>query len=102
MSRPSEGFAELRGLLDALCEESITDGQLRRLEEILLNDPEAEAYYVQYLGFFADLGRHFRAAPVAAERSLRHRLGDEAADTVPPAPVTVADRPPRRTRRLWG
>jgi hypothetical protein len=53
---------ELRGLLDALCEETITPDQMRRLEEILLQHPEAEAYYVQYLSQYADLARHFSAA----------------------------------------
>jgi hypothetical protein len=108
MNRPSEEFTELRALLDALCEESITADQLRRLEELLLTDPQAEAYYVQYLSFFADLGRHVAGRPVAAERSVRHRAGDEAADVTPaqPAPVATADRPTRSARRsrrgLWG
>lgn len=104
MNRPSGESAELRALLDALCEESIADDQLRRLEELILTDPQAEAYYIQYLSFFADVGWHFAGPPVAAERSLRHRLGDDAADVRParPAPVAVAERPRRSRRGLWG
>jgi hypothetical protein len=58
---PFAEMSELRSLLDALCEETITPDQMRRLEEILLQHPEAEAYYVQYLSQYADLARHFSA-----------------------------------------
>ena len=34
-------FAELRSLLDALCEESISAEQVRRLEELVLSHPDA-------------------------------------------------------------
>jgi hypothetical protein len=73
---------ELRGLLDALCEETITPEQTRRLEEIVLRSPEAEAFYVQYVSQYADLIRHFAAlaAPAAdapkakkARRPVRRR-----------------------------
>jgi hypothetical protein len=50
---------ELRELLDALVEESIALDQMRRLEALVLNHPEAEAFYVQYVSMAADLGRHF-------------------------------------------
>jgi hypothetical protein len=53
--------AELLRLLDALCEESISLEQMRRLEEVLLSNPQAEAFYVQYMNQFADLRRHFTA-----------------------------------------
>ena len=75
MSAPFDGFAELRTLLDALCEESITPEQFRRLEELLLTHPEAEAYYVQFMGLYAALGRHFTAPPGLAAQSLRERVG---------------------------
>jgi hypothetical protein len=68
MSMPYEPD-ELRELLDALVEESITLEQGRRLEALVLNHPEAEAFYVQYMGMVADLGRHFagdKAATVSA------------------------------------
>ena len=55
MTPPCPHFKELQRLLDALCEEAITAGQMRRLEELLLGQPEAEAFYVQYIGMHADL-----------------------------------------------
>jgi len=65
---------ELRGLLDALVEESITPEQIRRLEALVLKQPEAEAFYVQYLSMVADLGRQFgraegRKAPVGVAQT---------------------------------
>jgi hypothetical protein len=57
MAQPFPDFDELQGLLDALCEESLTGEQMGRLEGLLLGHPEAEAYYVQYLALHADLTR---------------------------------------------
>ena len=57
---------ELRALLNALCEETITPEQVRRIEELVLSRPEAEAFYVQYVGLHADLVRHFRGLPEPA------------------------------------
>jgi hypothetical protein len=70
---PLHDLSELRTLLDALCEETITDEQVRRLEELVLNHPEAEAYYVQAMSQHADLVSHFAALPVPAEHALRAR-----------------------------
>jgi hypothetical protein len=102
MTRPDPEFAELRALLEALCEESITAEQLRRLEGLILERPEAEAYYVQYLSLHADLVSHFGVLPARAEQSVRARVGAE-----PPggqrgaAPKAPPGR--RRARRLlWG
>ena len=79
-------LAELRSLLDALCEESISAEQLRRLEELVLSHPDAEAYYVQYMNLYADLSRAKHAKPV---REPAH---------------AVKAAPPSRRRRLlaWG
>ncbi|HEV8063101.1 MAG TPA: LamG-like jellyroll fold domain-containing protein [Gemmataceae bacterium] len=63
MIGPIPEETELQGLLDALCEGSIAPDQMRRLEEILLANPHAEAYYVQYMSQFADLRRHFNKLP---------------------------------------
>jgi hypothetical protein len=70
---PLHDLSELRTLLDSLCEETITDEQVRRLEELVLAHPEAEAYYVQYMSQHADLVSHFAALPVPAEQTLRAR-----------------------------
>ncbi len=87
----SDDLSELRGLLDALCEETITAEQMRRLEEILHQHPEAEAYYVQYLSQYADLARHFTAT--AAQMRRRLAVAEKAGET--PAPRK------RRRRSTW-
>jgi hypothetical protein len=61
-------FAELRSLLDALCEGSITAEQAQRLESLVLAHPEGEAHYVQYMQMFADLGRRFAGAPAPKQQ----------------------------------
>jgi hypothetical protein len=63
-----QAYPELIELLDALCEESITAEQSRRLEELVLAHPEAEAYYVQHMAFYADLSRHFGVVPLKDEQ----------------------------------
>ena len=55
MTPESPIIAELKPLLDALCEESISPDQMKRLEELVLNHPEAEAHYIQFMSFYADL-----------------------------------------------
>src|SRR5262249_45654048 len=55
-------------------EESITAAQVRRLEELVLAHPEAEAYYVQYRSLYADLSRHFAVLPATPEESPRDHL----------------------------
>ncbi|HEY7424913.1 MAG TPA: LamG-like jellyroll fold domain-containing protein [Gemmataceae bacterium] len=71
MMRPFEHFEELRVLLDALCEETIGAEQVRRLEELVLAHPEAEAYYVQSMSLHADLLDHFRVLPLRLPAALR-------------------------------
>jgi hypothetical protein len=99
MSEPLHDLSELRGLLDALCEETITPDQVARLEELVLRHPEAEAFYVQYMGLYADLARHFVAAPATTEQSLWERLRGAR-----PAPAEARPSAGRRRRRgaLWG
>jgi ferric-dicitrate binding protein FerR (iron transport regulator) len=108
MTHPFDAFAELRDLLDALCEEAITPEQVRRLEELVLAHPEAEAYYVQYMALYADLDRHFSVLPATTEQALRDRLGAGLADNrgKQSSQATTETRPidARRRRRLgrWG
>ena len=58
MTPESPVIAELQPLLDALVEECITPEQLRRLEELVLMHPEAEAHYIRFTTFYADLIGH--------------------------------------------
>jgi hypothetical protein len=66
MTRPFQDFVELCALLDALCEESCTPEQIRRLEELIRAHPQAEAYYIQYMNFHANLAHHFRVNAAAS------------------------------------
>jgi hypothetical protein len=101
-------FAELQALLDALCEESITPEQVRRLEELVLTRPEAEAYYVQYLSLQADLVGHTGVLPAPAEQVLRARVRavHPGVEPQPAAPGEVGPPPPPARRRprllFWG
>jgi hypothetical protein len=99
MNPESPVIAELRQLLDALCEEVITPEQQQRLEELVLNHPEAEAFYVQFMSFYADLIRSVTGAPVDVPAA-------PSAPTAPPAGVPVpptgaVPEPPRRNARRW-
>jgi hypothetical protein len=90
MSRSTQDYTELRSLIDAVCEESITAEQMERLQYVLLTHPEAEVYYVQYMTLHADLCHSFSTAP----RSARSAVGDVA-----PAAPTVKDTVPASRRR---
>jgi hypothetical protein len=98
-------LAELRSLLDALCEEAITAEQVKRLEALVLAYPAAEAYYVQYMSLFAGLCRHFAGVASPTQQSLLNHL--EAAPTKAVVPGPGCPRPVspwyRRRRVLaWG
>ena len=99
MIPPIPELAELQTLLDALCEESITPEQVRRLEELVRTHPAAEAFYVQYLSFYADLIGHFGVLPAMTTGALRERL------SAAPSQRELGlhqDRPaPRRSRWFW-
>jgi hypothetical protein len=82
MTRPFENMDELRTLLNALCEEKITAEQVRRLEELVLAHPEAEAFYVQYMSTFADLSGRFGGLPMRAEHAMRDRIEGNVAVAV--------------------
>src|SRR5262245_11721280 len=84
---------ELEALLNALCEDSITPEQVRRLEELIVAHPGAEAHYVQYMSLVADLSRHFATAPPQTEQVIREKV--ESAQ-----PVTERARP-AHARRTW-
>jgi hypothetical protein len=102
MTPPPREFAELRELLHALCEESITAEQVRRLEELVLAHPEAEAYYVQYMSLHADLVGRYSAPPVRAGQSLRDRVGAAASGPGTAAAETGGGKGRSRRRRLFG
>jgi len=87
-----EGFDELRELLHALCEESITPEQMQRLERLVLEHPDAEAYYVQYMGLQADLVGHVGVPVARTEQSLLGYVGGARSGRT---------KPPHRNGRGW-
>jgi alpha-2-macroglobulin-like protein len=104
-------IAELQPLLDALCEESITPEQLRRLEELVLMHPEAEAHYIQFMSFYADLIGHVAglpqpkanppAKPQAASHASAEPLVPSQARTSPNRSPDKQENPMRRTGIRW-
>jgi hypothetical protein len=66
-TRPGPEFpdGELLTLLDAVCDETATAEQVRRLEDRIRADPAVEALFVQYLGQWANVRRHFARSPAA-------------------------------------
>src|SRR5262249_30926898 len=95
MTEPLD-FAELRRLIDALCDEQITAEQMERLQAILLAHTEAEAYYVQYMSLFADLTCHFAGSHTQDQAQSRER--QRAGATPPLAHARGSDR----GRRILG
>lgn len=55
MTNRHRKFAELTTLIEALCENRITPGQVALLEEIVLNDAEARRYYLDYIDLHGSL-----------------------------------------------
>jgi hypothetical protein len=98
MTPESPILAELKTLLDALCEETISAEQMARLEELVLAHPEAEQHYVRFMSFHADLigtiaGLPERALPAESSRhtpseSSRHTPCAVAADGTRSVPTT--------------
>jgi hypothetical protein len=85
---------ELRALMDALCEESISEQQMKRLEELVLEYPEAEAYYVQTMNLHAGLVRHFGHFPAAIQQSLVYRASADRSQA-------QADHSCAQSESLW-
>jgi hypothetical protein len=106
MTPESPIINELKALLDALCEESITPDELKRLEALVLEHPEAEAYYVRFMGLYADLLSHVAGLP---QRAVGHAAPDQlpVAEPLPIEPVAVPraadtkEKPMKRFRIRW-
>lgn len=67
MNSPYLPPEELLRLLGGLADEGLTDDQERRLAEILRDDPEARAYYLDYLSMATSLQWEYAAAAAAGE-----------------------------------
>jgi hypothetical protein len=96
MTPDSPVIAELRPLLDALCDQTITPEQLQHLEELVLTHPEAEAFYVQYMSFAADVARAAARLPRPAQQAAKS--SENATAPTEPRPATDAARAVKRWR----
>jgi hypothetical protein len=91
--------AELRPILDAVCEDAATPEQFKRLEELVLAHPEAEAFYVRFMGFYADLIGHVaglpqpKPMPAQPPAEVMPVSAPQATPAAPAAPV-----PPKKAR----
>lgn len=70
MNPRSEKFNDMTELLGLLCDGELTDDQFAELEQILLKDPEARAYYAVYVDMHGGLSR--RWSPDFASRITTH------------------------------
>ena len=81
MNLRPDPFAELRTLIEAICEDAASAEQVARLEELVLADPRAEEFYITYLHMQAELLREFgvaapqfgdgREPPIGGDRDRR-------------------------------
>ncbi|MBY0523023.1 MAG: DNRLRE domain-containing protein [Gemmataceae bacterium] len=90
MNEPTPFQAELQQLCDAAVEETLTPEQMRRLEELVLSDPTARRYYVEYLHQHGCL--HW--SPLAKDEPKTRQSGGDV------LPATLGIRPFIRRRRV--
>jgi hypothetical protein len=84
MTGESDRWAEMRTLLEALCEDRITPEQMTRLEHLVLTDPENEAFYIKFMHLHAGLVREFAGVLPGIGEGLRDRASRGAANAGPP------------------
>ena len=68
MKQEDRQFAELCELLDSLCEERMTQQQVARLEQLVLDDEQARKFYLSYIDLHGAL--HWDMATTAGDESL--------------------------------
>src|SRR4051812_48205908 len=85
MTGEPDRWAELRSLLEALCEERITPEEMARLEHLVLTDPENEAFYIKFMHLHAGLIREFAGVLPGLGAGARDRASHGAADAHPSA-----------------
>lgn len=97
--------SELHELLEALCEDRMTDGQRARLEGLVIGDPEARRLYLDYVDLHgmlhwdaakgSEVSALPRTAPAAAghPRILRRTLIAAAASTVAATAILLLNLP---------
>ena len=81
MSPTADGFAELREILEALCEERLTAAQTVRLEELALHDTSARRFYLEYIELHGNL--HWDAAQGHFAGEREEPFAEEEHDPTP-------------------
>lgn len=85
-------MGELRTLLEALCEETITPEQMARLEALVMADPEAEAAYFEVMQIQAELLHEFGGLSIGVEEAENRSMDTSVRSPTPSR---------RRLPRLW-
>jgi hypothetical protein len=96
--------AELQSLLDALCQQTLSEPDAARLAQRLRTDPASRQQYVQYLHMHACLRTHL-AQPVEVNDTLvtldEQLLAGNLADDSAPLPVRAAAPAPVSQANTW-
>ena len=103
MTHEPRRLAELRGLIEALCEETIDADNVARLEAFVRADPDARAFYITYMHMHAELVRELGGAePVPGEdgRVPFQLLGSSNSEPNPVTATEVAPPPAGRSSRV--
>lgn len=98
MSRKPAQNEELLTLLNALCNDNLGPDEHRRLQELLLNDAEAQRTYLEYLDLHLVLRRLF---PAPSDQALGESLPPVPAPSGIAVPVEVPSSPVTTRRGGW-
>lgn len=85
MSLSEQTIAEIQDLAWAMADEAITPEEVKRLETLLLADPEARKLYVECMQLQADLYMFFNPKPLLPPNIPIGRPNSAASAPVPPA-----------------
>lgn len=105
MNAPADRFAELQAILDAICEDRLTNEQAARLDELFLNDAAARRHYLEYIDLHGNLHwdaaqGHFAGAEADSPRARRGAAShDRRATTAVAEPVGGRWRSPAQKSR---
>ena len=89
MSDRNSILQEVETLCGELVEEVIDEPKLRRLEQLVLEKPEAKRTYIEYINLHAALG-HYAAKKIPPDVNLFNINEDETASSLPPSEVKLS------------
>lgn len=95
---------ELNPLLEALCEERLTDADFLRFEHLLVDHPEAREYYLEYIDLHGALHWDAALAPETEDDAVAELVDATVlrlARPEAPATPTVTSRFPTRQSAAW-